>query len=116
MWEMFDESNFEVECDNECGAGSPPIFNLPPPPRPDFMQELSTCSENSLSDYEMCEAIPVSIFMLSPLDYNELYEYKEEIKFNNNQIILCLLIIQSSQLNEIMSSMLSRDFMTKSTT
>ena len=58
---MFDESNFEVECDNECGAGPPPIFNLPPPPRPDFMQELSTCSENSLSDYEMCEAIPVSI-------------------------------------------------------
>lgn len=59
---MFDESNFEVECDNECGAGPPPIFNLPPPPRPDFMQELSTCSENSLSDYEMCEAIPVRIF------------------------------------------------------
>lgn len=59
---MFDESYFEVECDNECGAGPPPIFNLPPPPRPDFMQELSTCSENSLSDYEMCEAIPVSIF------------------------------------------------------
>jgi hypothetical protein len=65
MWEMFEEQGeFEVECDNECGAGPPPVFNLPPPPRPDFMQEFSTCSENSLSDYEeMCEAIPVSVFL-----------------------------------------------------
>lgn len=64
MWAMFEEQGeFEVECDNECGAPPPPLFNLPPPPRPDFMQELSTCSENSLSDYEeMCEAIPVSVF------------------------------------------------------
>lgn len=63
MWEMYEEQGeFEVECDNECGAGPPPpVFNLPPPPRPDFMQELITCSENSPSDYEaMCEAIPVS--------------------------------------------------------
>jgi hypothetical protein len=64
MWEMFDESNFEVECDNECGAGPPPTFNLPPPPRPDFLQDLTTCSENSQSDYEMCEAIPVSSIII----------------------------------------------------
>lgn len=54
------ESDYDIECDNECGPG-PPIFNLPPPPRPDFMQELDKCSENSLSDFEMCEAIPVSL-------------------------------------------------------
>lgn len=59
MWEMF-ESDYEIECDNDCGPGPPPIFNLPPPPRPDFLHELEKCSENSLSDYEMCEAIPVS--------------------------------------------------------
>lgn len=59
MWEMF-ESDYDVECDNDCGPGPPPIFNLPPPPRPDFLQDLDKCSENSLSDYEMCEAIPVS--------------------------------------------------------
>lgn len=63
MWEMYEkQGDFEVECDKECGA-PPPFFNLPPPPRPNFMQELSTCSEKSLSDYEeMCEAIPVSLF------------------------------------------------------
>ena len=59
MWEMF-ESEYDLECDNDCGPGPPPIFNLPPPPRPDFLHELDKCSENSLSDYEMCEAIPVS--------------------------------------------------------
>lgn len=55
------ESDYDIECDNECGPGPPPIFNLPPPPRPDFLNELEHCSENSLSDYEMCEAIPVSL-------------------------------------------------------
>jgi hypothetical protein len=60
---MYYESDFELECD-ECGPGPPPVFNIPPPPRPDFLQnELGAstiCSENSLSDYDMCEAIPVS--------------------------------------------------------
>lgn len=59
MWEMF-ESDYDFECDNECDGPGPPIFNLPPPPRPDFLQELDKCSENALSDLEMCEAIPVS--------------------------------------------------------
>lgn len=58
MWEMF-ESDFDLQCDNDCEP--PPIFNLPPPPRPDFLSDLSKCSESSLSDYEMCEAIPVSL-------------------------------------------------------
>jgi hypothetical protein len=62
----YDESDFDLECDNECGPGPPPVFNIPPPPRPDFLHnELSAaaaCSENSLSDYEMCEAIPVSFW------------------------------------------------------
>lgn len=60
---MYYESDFELECD-ECGPGPPPVFNIPPPPRPDFLQnELgapTSCLENSLSDYDMCEAIPVS--------------------------------------------------------
>ncbi|XP_070500750.1 uncharacterized protein, partial [Chironomus tepperi] len=59
---MYYESDFELECD-ECGPGPPPVFNIPPPPRPDFLQnELGasiTCSENSLSGYDMCEAIPI---------------------------------------------------------
>lgn len=59
MWEMF-ESDYDIECDNECGPGPPPDFNLPPPPRPEFLHELGQCSEGSLSDFEMCEAIPVS--------------------------------------------------------
>lgn len=59
MWEMF-ESDYDLECDNDCGPGPPPIFNLPPPPRPDFLSDLDKCSENSLSYLEMCEAIPVS--------------------------------------------------------
>lgn len=63
---MYYESDFELECD-ECGPGPPPVFNIPPPPRPEFLQnELGAstiCSENSLSDYDMCEAIPVSYFI-----------------------------------------------------
>ena len=60
MWEMI-ESDYDLECDNDCGLpGPPPIFNLPPPPRPDFITELDKCSEHALSDFEMCEAIPVS--------------------------------------------------------
>lgn len=69
LWEMF-ESNYDTECDNECGPG-PPIFNLPPPPRPDFLQELDKCSENSLSDFEMCEAIPVSEVLILIVNCNE---------------------------------------------
>jgi hypothetical protein len=61
---MYYDSDFDFECgvDDECGGVGPPIFNIPPPPIPDFLQkELSqTCSDNSQSDYEMCEAIPVS--------------------------------------------------------
>jgi len=58
MWEMFD-SDFD-ECDNDdCGPGPPPEFTLPPPPRPEFLQDFK-CSEDALTDFEMCEAIPVS--------------------------------------------------------
>lgn len=60
---MYYESDFELECD-ECGPGPPPVFNIPPPPRPDFLRNevaASTgCLDSSLSDYDMCEAIPVS--------------------------------------------------------
>lgn len=57
---MYDDFDFELECgSDECGIGPPPTFNIPPPPRPDFLQQ-ETCSDNSLSDFDMCEAIPVS--------------------------------------------------------
>lgn len=59
MWEMID-SDFDIDCGNECGPGPPPMFRIPPPPRPPFLQEVSKCSEDALNDYEMCEAIPVS--------------------------------------------------------
>lgn len=71
MWEMYEEAgDLEVECDNECGVGPPPLFNLPPPPRPDILQDLNTCSEASSSDYEeMCEAIPVSVSIIQYLQF-----------------------------------------------
>ncbi|KAF4520922.1 hypothetical protein B566_EDAN008897 [Ephemera danica] len=47
----------DVEC--EC-PGPPPEFRLPPPPRPPFLQEPE-CSENSLADYETCDAVPLYI-------------------------------------------------------
>lgn len=60
MWEMLEP---DLECGNECwGPGPPPEFLIPPPPRPPFLQELtSKCTEDPLPDIEMCEAIPVSI-------------------------------------------------------
>ena len=59
MWEMID-TDFDIDCGNECGPGPPPLFRIPPPPRPPFLQEVSECSEDALNDYEMCKAIPVS--------------------------------------------------------
>lgn len=60
MWEMID-SDFDIECGNECfGPGPPPEFRIPPPPRPPFLQEISKCTEEPLADFEMCQAIPVS--------------------------------------------------------
>lgn len=63
MWEMLEP---ELECGNECwGPGPPPEFLIPPPPRPPFLQELtSKCTEDPLPDIEMCEAIPVSTSIL----------------------------------------------------
>ncbi|XP_065331493.1 uncharacterized protein pxb isoform X2 [Cloeon dipterum] len=59
MWESLEESmelnGSEVDCD--C-PGPPPEFRLPPPPRPPFLQEPH-CSENSLSEFEVCDAVPV---------------------------------------------------------
>lgn len=60
MWEMLDP---DIDCDECGGPGPPPEFLIPPPPRPPFMHELVTCSEDSIMpDAEMCEAIPVSFF------------------------------------------------------
>ncbi|KAK0183112.1 hypothetical protein PV327_001182 [Microctonus hyperodae] len=42
----------------EC-SGPPPIFRLPPPPRPPFLTEASFCSEAPLAELEDCIAIPM---------------------------------------------------------
>ncbi|XP_059473328.1 uncharacterized protein LOC132195391 isoform X2 [Neocloeon triangulifer] len=59
MWESLEASmelnGSEVDCD--C-PGPPPEFRLPPPPRPPFLQEPH-CSENALSEFETCDAVPV---------------------------------------------------------
>lgn len=44
----------------EC-SGPPPVFRLPPPPRPPFLTEGTFCSEAPLAELEDCVAIPVSI-------------------------------------------------------
>ncbi|XP_063709368.1 putative uncharacterized protein DDB_G0286901 [Culicoides brevitarsis] len=49
----------DLDCDDCGGPGPPPEFLIPPPPRPPFMHELITCTEDSvMPDVEMCEAIP----------------------------------------------------------
>ncbi|XP_057336885.1 uncharacterized protein LOC130675321 isoform X2 [Microplitis mediator] len=42
----------------EC-SGPPPIFRLPPPPRPPFLTEAAFCSEAPLAELEDCVAIPM---------------------------------------------------------
>jgi len=59
MWKRFD---MDFDCDtSECGWLQPPEFNLPPPPMPPFLKDMTTkCSEGSSTDFEMCSLIPVS--------------------------------------------------------
>ena len=59
MWKKFD-MDFKLDCDMECGFVAPPDFDIPPPPLPPYLKELPKCSEDSLSDFEMCSLIPVS--------------------------------------------------------
>ncbi|XP_063985293.1 uncharacterized protein LOC135166696 [Diachasmimorpha longicaudata] len=42
----------------EC-SGPPPVFRLPPPPRPPFLTEGTFCSEAPLAELEDCVAIPM---------------------------------------------------------
>ncbi|CAG5107063.1 Protein of unknown function [Cotesia congregata] len=42
----------------EC-SGPPPIFRLPPPPRPPFLTETAFCSEAPLAELEDCVAFPM---------------------------------------------------------
>ncbi|XP_053597175.1 uncharacterized protein LOC103579006 isoform X2 [Microplitis demolitor] len=42
----------------EC-SGPPPMFRLPPPPRPPFLKEGTFCSEAPLSELEDCGNIPL---------------------------------------------------------
>lgn len=59
MWKKFD-MDFKIDCDSECGFAPLPEFNIPPPPLPPFLKEITKCSETSAADYEMCSLIPVS--------------------------------------------------------
>lgn len=60
MWKKFD-MDFKFECDMDCGlVAPPPEFNIPPPPLPPFLKELTHCSEGSSTDFEMCSLISVS--------------------------------------------------------
>ncbi|XP_059622111.1 uncharacterized protein LOC132265437 [Phlebotomus argentipes] len=57
MWEMLDS---DLECGSECGGpGPPPEFVIPPPPRPPFLHDVASCTEDPLPNIEMCEAIPI---------------------------------------------------------
>lgn len=55
LWDM---DSADYECD--CPGPPPPVFHLPPPPRPPFLHELADCSEAPLLDLETCDAMPVS--------------------------------------------------------
>lgn len=55
LWDM---DSADYECD--CPGPPPPLFQLPPPPRPPFLHELADCSEAPLLDLETCDAMPVS--------------------------------------------------------
>lgn len=56
LWDM---DSADYECD--CPGPPPPVFKLPPPPRPPFLHELADCSEAPLLDLETCDAMPVII-------------------------------------------------------
>ncbi len=62
MWEMLDTA-YE-ECGNECGPGPPPVFLVPPPPRPTFLQESTKCIQELPADADMCDVMPVSLFFI----------------------------------------------------
>lgn len=56
----------------EC-TGPPPMFRLPPPPRPPFLTEGTFCSEAPLAELEDCGTIPVSLSILIIFLYFYLY-------------------------------------------
>lgn len=57
LWDM---DSADYECD--CPGPPPPVFHLPPPPRPPFLHEVADCTEAPLMDLETCDAMPVSIW------------------------------------------------------
>lgn len=75
MWELLNDQDhyldvFHVDCDDECsGPGPPPVFRLPPPPRPPFLQVSSHCTDDPLPDIEICDAMPfVSLTTIAKTD------------------------------------------------
>ncbi|KAL5273164.1 hypothetical protein ACFFRR_000117 [Megaselia abdita] len=65
MWKMLED---DFECDECGGPGPPPLFNIPPPPRPPGLYDLSkNCNEDEFNiltnsqnwDSNMCEALPL---------------------------------------------------------
>ena len=46
----------------DCDGCPPPYFDLPPPPRPDFMEDADYCTKSSSSSpYDSCEVQPVVV-------------------------------------------------------
>lgn len=44
----------------DCDGCPPPYFDLPPPPRPDFLEDSDYCEKKS-SPYDSCELQPVVV-------------------------------------------------------
>lgn len=68
---MFENEFFDCGNDACDGPGAPPKFNLPPPPRPSFMQDLNAalgttieCTDDTVFDMDVCAAFPVSLTII----------------------------------------------------
>lgn len=94
---MMYESDYDRKYDNEFDCGPPPNFNIPPPPRADFV-ELYKCSENAMNDYGLCGAITVSI-NIAPLRLTLLPN--ENIDINGVCVVFCVCTISSNILGYI---------------
>ncbi|XP_054263139.1 uncharacterized protein LOC128986677 [Macrosteles quadrilineatus] len=53
LWDM---DSADYECD--CPGPPPPVFHLPPPPRPPFLHEVADCTETPM-EIETCDAMTV---------------------------------------------------------
>lgn len=65
VWQLDDD----LEYDCNCPGPPPPVFKIPPPPRPPFMPEID-CSDFNTQDFDSCDLMTVSMrnngFILIP--------------------------------------------------